>query len=494
MVEPAEVDSGLACGCTCVSCGSRLVAKKGPEVAWHFAHHATSSSMTCIESAIHAAAKQILLEANWLRVPEKIVTVEGRTSYGKAHWKSTLLASARNIRFDCSKQEVWNPDASIRPDVIGYRGDRRLLVEMYFTHKVDVPKRKKLAALGLPAIEVDLSDFSLGVTLDDIRERVLEEVVFKEWLYHPGEKEAKAALRPELEAEIAELNRVYEARLAEQKKVEERHRREEEARLKLALERRQNIAQAHERYRQLPRDEKERQLRETLGIKGSWPYYLNRPSPEAAAIDEQPLIWQAAFFARFVFGRKEKEKGSRPPRIELDILQEWVTGRFGVVQDRSGDVLIALKKYLAYLRACGFLQMSEYNPYAATYYEVVHDGLEPRPRPPADKAPAKSVPGVFAPVTRQGASGSSPAGKVPHWLWRASWPERAVLYAELESLEAAGTHPSHLLRAIGGLVPSFRPPEPSAFAAKFEAEGIPSDSTLALLVQLGLALRVLRPN
>lgn len=58
MVSPAEVVSGLACGCVCPGCGAALVARKG-SIAWCFAHHAKTGSESCSESAIHAVGKQV---------------------------------------------------------------------------------------------------------------------------------------------------------------------------------------------------------------------------------------------------------------------------------------------------------------------------------------------------------------------------------------------------------------------------------------------------
>ena len=33
-----EVESGIACECTCPACGGRLIAKKGTKMIHHFAH------------------------------------------------------------------------------------------------------------------------------------------------------------------------------------------------------------------------------------------------------------------------------------------------------------------------------------------------------------------------------------------------------------------------------------------------------------------------
>jgi hypothetical protein len=176
MLAPADVDSGLACGFTCVGCGATLVAKKGAKVSWHFAHHIATGSESCVESAIHAAAKQILLDANYLRTPMVAVSAERRLKTGRRHSKSIILSPDRVIRFDYYCSEVWEGAANVRPDVVGYRGERRILVEMYFTHAVDRTKKKKLEALGIPALEVALSGLASDTDLETIRQRVLEDV------------------------------------------------------------------------------------------------------------------------------------------------------------------------------------------------------------------------------------------------------------------------------------------------------------------------------
>lgn len=42
-----EVPSGLACACTCMACGSALVAKKGAINDWHFAHESGQTNPQC---------------------------------------------------------------------------------------------------------------------------------------------------------------------------------------------------------------------------------------------------------------------------------------------------------------------------------------------------------------------------------------------------------------------------------------------------------------
>ena len=361
MHAPADVESGLACGCTCVGCGAILLAKKGAKVSWHFAHYIATGTESCVESAIHAAAKQVLLEANYLRTPMVAVSAERRLSTGHRHAKGLVLSPDRIIRFDYSRSEVWEGAARIRPDVVGYRGERRILVEMYFTHAVDRTKQKRLEALGIPALEVNLSGLQSDTDLETIRQRVLEDVFFKNWLFYPGEDSTREQLQAEVDAEAQEMDRQHNE-IIEQEKHKEAANRD---RVQKAIAK---IEEANARYRRLPTAEKEQLVRETLGIYAEWPSFLNMGSSARPAILESAHVWQGAVFARFLRG-----KAVHREFIDTDVIIEWVSGRFEAARYPKGAVASAVRKFIEHLCACGFLERASTSPGRA--YQVVFDQL-----------------------------------------------------------------------------------------------------------------------
>jgi len=84
-----EVARGLACECTCPCCGERVIARQGEVREWHFAHASGADCEHAAESALHLAAKQLLLEGGGLRVPEfrvhtKVRLPDGRTGEAEA--------------------------------------------------------------------------------------------------------------------------------------------------------------------------------------------------------------------------------------------------------------------------------------------------------------------------------------------------------------------------------------------------------------------------
>lgn len=473
--------SGLACECKCPGCDAQLIAKKGAIKKWHFAHYQVAGTQSCIESAIHAAAKQVLLDANWLRVPQKIIVSSCRTKAGHVLTKQLVLAPARTVRFDRSCEEVW--ETNIRPDVVGYRGERRIFVEMYFTHQVDEIKKHKLEALALPAIEIDLSKIDQYAGFDTVRTIVLHGVTEKIWLYYPGEKEAATALQCELHQELVQIDKEWEKEIVAQ--------RVKHAAYQAAIDLKLNaIEDANARYRALSLDQKELIIRDALGLSERWPHHLNKQSPEATAIAAPPRLWQSALFFRFVF--KKKELASP---LHADTIAEWVTSRFGINHNRVNDTQVAVKKYLGYLRACGFLEKSSYNPYDRDFYIVNHDALAPPVK-------VKTISLVTVPISdcnpHQLATVSpisvSQSGHVPYWVWRASLPHPKQLLTGARALLSISTHMDILLREIISLTPRERPKDPFSFAMQMDAKNIPIDFTLDVLIRLQLAVACQRPS
>lgn len=48
-----DVPRGAACGCRCAACGAPLVAKRGEEKVWHFAHEASQERPDCLAGAVN---------------------------------------------------------------------------------------------------------------------------------------------------------------------------------------------------------------------------------------------------------------------------------------------------------------------------------------------------------------------------------------------------------------------------------------------------------
>ena len=86
LLHISQVETGLACGCTCPGCGATLVARNAARnvKAAHFAHHKAAECSTGLQTAIHLAANEIIARHKQLCLPG----VAGNIALTPAFWDS----------------------------------------------------------------------------------------------------------------------------------------------------------------------------------------------------------------------------------------------------------------------------------------------------------------------------------------------------------------------------------------------------------------------
>ncbi len=225
LVAVADVPRGIACALVCPECRARLVAKKGDVIRHHFAHESGLGCEGAYETMLHKLAKQIVADAGWLAVPPVQVS-----------WYEhvRVVAHSATARFDRVELEVWQ--GGIRPDIVGYRRDRALWVEVAVTHPCGP---EKIAAIGqrqAATVEIDLSQVRRDTSFEALQNTVLR-LAPRQWLYHPKEPAALAILRADVEAQRAQdrhLRSLADEEARRQKEADEaeeqRRRAEETAR------------------------------------------------------------------------------------------------------------------------------------------------------------------------------------------------------------------------------------------------------------------------
>jgi len=243
----SQVATGLACGCTCPGCGAALVARNaaGNVKVAHFAHYQALECTTGLQTALHLAAKDIIAQHKQLRLPG----LAGCFSFTPAFWASFsfdarpyadelydtsgLLGAefipsssetdgyyhfpARLIRLD--EVVLEKRTGAIIPDLMVRIGPKWILVEVAVTHFVDAAKRAKIRAMGLPAIEIDLSKVRRDIALGDLEELIIRGEQHKQWLNNPELRRVVSQRRQRyFEKCRAEITQLY----AEQRREEAR--------------------------------------------------------------------------------------------------------------------------------------------------------------------------------------------------------------------------------------------------------------------------------
>lgn len=159
----AEVARGIACECVCPDpqCGHPLVARKGDDRVWHFAHAGDREGSPCSgrESGLHKYAKQVLCEAisRVVHLPYK-----SNKEFYKGHFGMLRVSSAT--------AEARIPGTSRRCDVLLagkvrlaegppiWKGQMQIAVEIAVTHHKDEEYRDDVKEAGrISVLEVPLS-------------------------------------------------------------------------------------------------------------------------------------------------------------------------------------------------------------------------------------------------------------------------------------------------------------------------------------------------
>lgn len=266
LVGVDQVARGLACNCTCPSCGDRLIAAQGAVKAWYFAHHGDTDCAAGYESAMHLAVKEIVESEKALLLPgcnvlchpegERCPTIPSQIFHVGAFRKARLVGRYEYLDWPVSRSIEGSPcsggatsqsklvtfdqvileqtEGDIRPDIIGIVGGRRLYIEVAVTHFVDKGKEIKIRARGVSTVEIAVTQV-VGErwTMDKLRDVVLKQTENKIWIYNPRLEELAEAVQQENERRQDEIDLQERAlRAAEAKTRQARY--EEAARIKKA--------------------------------------------------------------------------------------------------------------------------------------------------------------------------------------------------------------------------------------------------------------------
>jgi len=292
-----DTQRGLSCGCICSECGDPLVARLGKVRQRHFAHHTKHSCTSSDESALHRFAKEVFRRQSKVMVPD-----------AEVWWGLDSLTVARAQYVHYSEAILEKSIGSICPDVTLVReGDKPpLLVEIVVTHAVDDEKEAQLRSLGLPCLEIDLSELHVGLDAFDregIERLLIHEASFeKNWVCFPGEEEHLARLQ--------EKRRLADEEHARKKREKQEWlARSEAARRKLQddLIAPEHVAKSNARKEaELADHPMWRRNSAVLGITAdSIPYYLNEPLDGEYLFECHRSIWQSTLFIAWVLNKRD---------------------------------------------------------------------------------------------------------------------------------------------------------------------------------------------
>ena len=143
LVHIDDVPNGLGCNCVCPYCKDRLIAKNGGTKNAHsFAHCSGADCIGAKESVLHLLAKEVLCEEKVIALPV-----------------SSDCAPVGKLSLDRVEKEEYHPELKLRPDCVGYYGEKQIWIEFKRSHAVDVHKEEKIISAHIDCIELDLNDY-----------------------------------------------------------------------------------------------------------------------------------------------------------------------------------------------------------------------------------------------------------------------------------------------------------------------------------------------
>ena len=239
------------------------MAKQGQIRAWYFSHASGAECVSGAETALHLAAKQLILEHRSVALPPLVV------NFRRQHPRFGLFERSKTADLP---EKVWRLSearaesriGTFIADIAGHLDDRtEVVVEVKVRHKVEPEKAKYLRAGRVPCIEIDLLPLleEESLTLQELAWHVLECVTNRSWVNNS----AYAVIEAELLAEY----QAWGARKSSEVAGVPRHRPEPPKQPSKADE-------ANARYQALPDEMKRLELRTVLGLADGarWPRHL----------------------------------------------------------------------------------------------------------------------------------------------------------------------------------------------------------------------------
>lgn len=175
------------------------------------------------ESVLHHAIKSILVNAKYLTSPIHREWVERKMPDGGAQGRRIVfdlgdlaLSRAR------TEQAIGGVVADVHCWAEGDGASFDLMIEVAVTHRVSKAKLEKIAATGIPCLEIDVRSFNKGgrITSAELTHEVLNNEGNKRWLHHPTIDSMVGDAHQSLRRQASQLRHAIESAKRAQQWVE----------------------------------------------------------------------------------------------------------------------------------------------------------------------------------------------------------------------------------------------------------------------------------
>lgn len=333
-------DRGLKCNCTCVKCGQPLVARLGDIREHHFAHYNRSECEGSVETALHLYAKEVLenekriilpqLAINYYIKDNKVHFLRDLDRYYGMEIKEKIISNEQEIKFNRVEIEQYIND--IKPDLLLYKNNKPLAVEVKVTHEVDEIKADKVKRLNISTLEIDLSkvftDY-FSFNRDEVINAIINQINIKKWIFNSVLEEQKAKFKIQMEKQIEERIIKEEEQLQRKLKYLMEKHDEKIEKVRLLLDEEYQVASKVKWDKELEANPKWINESRCLGItKETVPIYLNKPIEGEFVFDCDRRIWQTKVFNVFIY--RWKSRRLVIDKVSIEYIVKWVKEKSGL--------------------------------------------------------------------------------------------------------------------------------------------------------------------
>lgn len=230
LIHISDLDgSGLQNDCFCPGCGALLIARKGKVKVHHFAHYKTTECEHALETALHLAAKEIILKEKKFRIPSFYKELDEEDIFGENEEVFIELPDSIKLideeTFDVDNVMLEKRTNNIIPDLILVIKGQKIFVEIAVTHFIDETKLHEIKRLGISTIEIDLSKLDRTISHEKLKSELITGTESKSWIYNRAIEKRFNYEKSQLISDNDIERKLYEDEMEEQDK-EERERRE----------------------------------------------------------------------------------------------------------------------------------------------------------------------------------------------------------------------------------------------------------------------------
>jgi hypothetical protein len=206
IVDVGNVKRGYACGCTCPSCNTPLVARHGNEKEWHFAHRSqkihNKTRKECKYSfavSVRLMIRQLSSEGLKFRTPrfECSMPAYSEDSYNSADFPYLVTEESLLVM---KEVQVGADFCGVAVDVLGLVEDVPFVVFVTYKERSLPSQLKNPSVLKCGVVELKVNavprlfkEQGNGQYKEVLRRYIQDETEGKTWVYHPREQRLRAA-------------------------------------------------------------------------------------------------------------------------------------------------------------------------------------------------------------------------------------------------------------------------------------------------------------